>query len=48
MPGGSAANWLVNQGGLGGGNAWLMFTVGASQAGTWLIGATSASAMFLA
>ena len=43
-PGGNAANWLVNQGGLGGGNAWLMFTVGTGQAGTWLIGATSSSA----
>ena len=40
-PGGNPANWLIDQNGLGNGNAWLMFTVGTGQAGTWLIGATS-------
>jgi YD repeat-containing protein len=42
-PGGNSTNWLIDQGSLGGGNAWLTFTVGAGQAGTWVIGATSAS-----
>ena len=42
-PDGNTTDWLIDQNGLGNGGAWLMFTVGTSQTGTWEIGATSQS-----